>query len=156
MWLPELAHPASVVVSAATWTLVQGYFVGEMLGRHCRPGTATPVPVYRILCESGARNRLEGVGAHTLTPFVGRERECALLQDAWMQTVAGHGQVVLLSGEAGIGKSRLVQVSMAVWAEAPLLSLVAYGSPYHQQTAFYPVIDLLQRWLGLDHTPGAE
>jgi len=81
-----------------------------------------------------------------LTPLVGREREVGLLRECWAQVKEGFGQVVLLSGEAGIGKSRLVQVLTAQVATAPQAWLTPYQcSPYHQHSAFYPIIDLLER-----------
>jgi predicted ATPase len=81
-----------------------------------------------------------------LTPLVGREQEVALLLERWEQVRDGVGQVVLLSGEAGIGKSRLVQVLQAHVATDPQAWLIpCQGSPYHQNSALYPVIDLLER-----------
>ena len=108
--LQGLAAPDTVVLSAATFRLVRGYFTYHDLGAHVLKGVLAPMPVYRILGESGVQSRLEAVVPSRLTPLVGREEEGALLQQRWEQVKAGQGQVVLLSGEAGIGKSRLVQV----------------------------------------------
>src|SRR5262249_7806673 len=110
-------------------------------------GVATPVPVYRILGESGVQTRLDAVAPTRLTPLVGREEETALLQRRWEQAKAGQGQVVLISGEAGIGKSRLVQVLKDRLADEPHARVEWRGSSYHQQSALYPVIDQLQRLL---------
>src|SRR4029434_3667211 len=108
--LQGLAAPDTVVLSAATFRLVQGYFTYQDLGAHVLKGVAAPMSVYRVLGESGVQSRLEAVVPSRLTPLVGREEEVALLQQRWEQVKAGQGQVMLLSGEAGIGKSRLVQV----------------------------------------------
>src|ERR671924_608536 len=93
-----------------------------------------------------ARSRLEAVGSAGLTPLVGREQEIALLLERWAQVKDGFGQVVLLSGEAGIGKSRLVQVLKEQVASEPQAWLTpCQCSPYYQNTALYPMIDLLER-----------
>ena len=96
--------------------------------------------------SSTARSRLEAVGSTGLTPLVGREQEVGLLLERWVQVKDGFGQVMLLSGEAGIGKSRLVQVLTAQVATEPQAWLTpCQCSPYHQHTALYPMIDLLER-----------
>jgi predicted ATPase len=102
--------------------------------------------VYRVLSESTARSRLEAVGTTGLTPLVGREQEVGLLRKRWAQVKDGVGQVVLLSGEAGIGKSRLVQVlTEQVATELQAWLTPCQCSPYHQNTALHPMIDLLGR-----------
>ena len=99
-----------------------------------------------MLSESMARSRLEAAGSAGLTPLVGREQEVALLRERWAQVKDGLGQVVLLSGEAGIGKSRLVQVLKEHVAAEPQAWLTpCQCSPYYQNTALYPMIDLLER-----------
>ena len=93
-----------------------------------------------------ARSRLEAVGSTGWTPLVGREQEIGLLRERWAQVKEGVGQVVLLSGEAGIGKSRLVQVLTEQVATEPQAWLTpCQCSPYHQHTALYPLIELLER-----------
>src|SRR3989454_1030459 len=93
-----------------------------------------------------ARSRLEAVGSTGLTPLVGRKQETGLLVERWTQVKEGVGQVVLLSGEAGIGKSRLVQVLQAQVAAEPQAWLTpCQCSPYYQNTALYPLIELLER-----------
>src|SRR5262249_42587335 len=104
-----LAEPDTIAISAATYRLVQGYFECQDLGAQTLRGVAEPLNVYRVLRESGARGRLDVAMTRGLTPLVGRESEVTLLLERWEQAKAGHRQVVLLSGEAGIGKSRLVQ-----------------------------------------------
>ena len=93
-----------------------------------------------------ARSRLEAAGSTGWTPLVGREQEIGLLLERWAQVKEGVGQVVLLSGEAGIGKSRLVQVLTEQVASEPQAWLTpCQCSPYYQHTALYPMIDLLER-----------
>jgi class 3 adenylate cyclase len=105
-----LATPDSVLISAATYRLVQGYFTMATLGPQMLKGVAALVPVYRILGASAAQSRLDVAATTGLTPLVGRESEVSLLMERWEQSQSGLGQVVLLSGEGGIGKSRLVEV----------------------------------------------
>src|SRR5215471_5716978 len=105
-----LAASNTVAISEATLRLVQGYFECQDLGAQTLRGMADPVAVYRVLSESGVHSRLEVAQARGLTPLVGRESEVTLLQERWAQAKSGQGQVVLLTGDAGIGKSRLVQM----------------------------------------------
>ena len=153
--LQGLAAPDTVVISATTYRLVQGFFACHDLGSQTLKGSPTPVLVYHVLGESGVQSRLETAGPSGLTPLVGREPEVALLQERWTQSTDGLGQVVLLSGEAGIGKSRLVQVLKAHIEGEPHTRLECRCSLYYQNSALYPVIDLLQRALQLhrDDTP---
>jgi class 3 adenylate cyclase/energy-coupling factor transporter ATP-binding protein EcfA2 len=149
--LQGLAAPDTVVISKATAQLVHGYFVCQPLGAPALKGLTQPLQVYRVMQESGAQTRLDVVPPHGLTPLVGRDEEVALLQRRWDQATAGMGQVVLLSGEAGIGKSRLVQVLKEHIAPTPHTRIEWRGSPYHQQSALSPVIDQLQRLLRGHH-----
>jgi class 3 adenylate cyclase/predicted ATPase len=144
--LQGLAAPNTLVVSAATVQLLGGFFTAQSLGASELKGLTQPVEVYQVLHESMARSRLEAAGSIGLTPLVGREQEVALLRERWAQVKEGLGQVVLLSGEAGIGKSRLVQVLKEQVATEPQAWLTpCQCSPYHQNTALYPLIDLLER-----------
>jgi TOMM system kinase/cyclase fusion protein len=144
--LQGLAVPNTVVISAATFQLLGGFFACQPLGTPLLKGFAQPLAVYRVLYESMARSRLEAAGSTGLTPLVGREQEVRLLLERWAQVKDGTGQVVLLSGEAGIGKSRLVQVLKEHVATEPQAWLTpCQCSPYYQNTALYPMIDLLER-----------
>jgi predicted ATPase len=99
-----------------------------------------------VLCESTARSRMEAVGYTGLTPLVDLEPEVALLRQRWAQVKDGSGQVVLLNGEAGIGKSSLVQVLKEHVATEPQAWLTpCQCAPYYQNTALYPILDLLER-----------
>jgi hypothetical protein len=107
--LQSLAAPNGVVVSASTQQLVAGMFDIEQLGTHMLKGIATPMQVYGVRSERPVESRFEAATATGLTPLVGREEELALLLRRWEYAQEGEGQVILLVGEAGIGKSRLTQ-----------------------------------------------
>jgi len=144
--LQGIAAPNTLVISAGTVPLLGGFFTYRSLGTSLLKGLAQPIEVYQVLHESMARSRLEAAGRTGLTPLVGREQDVALLRARWAQVKDGLGQVVLLSGEAGIGKSRLVQVLTEQVATEPQAWLTpCQCSPYHQNTALYPLIDLLER-----------
>jgi class 3 adenylate cyclase/predicted ATPase len=145
--LESLAAPNTVVISAALQQLVQGYFICDDLGAPALKGVDTPFQVYRVVRESGAQSRLDVPSPRGLTPLIGREAEVTLLLDRWTQMKDGRGQVVLLSGEAGIGKSRLVQVLKEHLASEPHMLLECRCSPYSTNSPLYPVIDLWQRVL---------
>ncbi len=156
--LQGLAAPDTVLISAATHQLVQGYVTVAALGPQPLKGVSAPVPVYRILEASAAQSRLDVAATTGLTPLVGRESEVALLLERWEQSKAGLGQAVLLSGEGGIGKSRLVEVlrQRVIGEASPHIAFRC--SPYHANSALYPMIEHLQRLLGWrrDETPAAK
>jgi predicted ATPase len=146
--LQGVAAPNTLVISATTFQLLGGFFACQPLGTPPLKGQAQPLAVYRVLYESMARSRLEAAGSTGWTPLVGREQEIGLLVERWAQVKEGVGQVVLLSGEAGIGKSRLVQVLKEHVSTEPQAWLTpCQCSPYHQNTALYPLIDLLERMM---------
>jgi predicted ATPase/class 3 adenylate cyclase len=145
--LQGLATPDTVVISAATSRLVEGFFTCQALGAQDLKGVSQPLLVYRVLHASAAQTRLDVATPRGLTPLVGRDEEVALVQRRWDQATTGMGQVVLISGEAGIGKSRLVQVLKEHVAAEPHARIEWRGSPHHQQHALYPVIDHLHRLL---------
>jgi class 3 adenylate cyclase/predicted ATPase len=144
--LQGLAAPNSLVISAATLQLLGGFFACQALGTQLLKGFTQPMEVYQVLSESTARSRLDAAGSTGLTQLVGREQEVRLLLERWAQVKDGLGQVVLLSGEAGIGKSRLLQVLKEHVATEPQAWLTpSQCSPYYRNTALYPLIDLLER-----------
>ena len=145
--LQSLAAPNTLVISAATYHLIEGYFTCEALGEQPLRGLAQPLRMYRVLRPSGVQSRLEVAAARGLTPLVGRVPEVGLLVERWARVKAGMGQVVVLVGEAGIGKSRLVQVLKDHVAGEAHTCLECRGSPDYQHTAWYPVTELFQRWL---------
>jgi len=144
--LQKLAKPDTLVISSTTYHLIEGYFDCQSLGAYSLEGISAPMEVYHVIHESGARTRLDTTRPTEFTPLVGREQELGLLMDRWEQVKEKMGHVVLLNGEAGIGKSRIVRVLEERVAEDPQAWLVeCHCSPYHQNTAFYPVVDLFER-----------
>jgi len=145
--LQGLAAPNTLVVSRATYRLIQGYFACQDLGEQTLRGVAEPITVYQVLRESGATSRLDVAQPRGLTPLVGREQEVGILVERWEQVKAGHGHVVLLTGDAGIGKSRLVQMLKDHVADEPHTRWECRSAEYYQNTALFPVTDLFQRLL---------
>ncbi len=144
--LQKLAEPGTVVVSATTRSLIDGYFECLDLGPQAARGLAGPLPLWRVLCESSARGRLDVAAPTGLTPLIGRDREVDTLVDAWAAAVRGEGRLVLIGGEPGIGKSRLVRVLEEHAAQQPDARLTGcLCSAYYRNTAFYPIVDLLER-----------
>lgn len=142
-----LAEPNTVALSAATYRLVQGYFACQALGEQPLRGVAEPLHVYRVLSESGLYSRLDVAQTRGLTPLVGRESEVTLLLERWEQAKAGYGQVVLLSGEAGIGKSRLVHMLKEHVTNEPHTRWECRSAEYYQNTALFPLTDVFQHVL---------
>jgi class 3 adenylate cyclase len=140
-----LAAANTVTISEATYRLVQGYFDCQDLGAQTLRGVAEPVAVYQVLQDSGARGRLDVAVTRGLTPLVGRESEVTLLRERWQQAKSGQGQVILLTGDAGIGKSRLVQVLKDHVANEPHVRWECRSAEYYQNTALFPLVDLFQR-----------
>jgi class 3 adenylate cyclase/predicted ATPase len=144
-----VAEPDTVLVSQTTQRLTKGYFIWASAGVHALKGLESPIALHRALGETGAEGRLEAADAATLTPFVGRADESALLLTEWGRAKAGVRHTVMIRGDAGIGKSRHVRelvVRLAI--DAPDV-LVCRCSAYHQGSAFHPIIDLVERRLGL-------
>jgi class 3 adenylate cyclase len=142
-----LAAANTVAISDASYRLVQGYFDCAALGAQALKGVAEPVHMYQVLQDNGARGRLDVAVTRGLTPLVGRESEVTLLQERWAQAKSGQGQVVLLSGDPGIGKSRLVQMLKDHVANEPQIRWECRNAEYSQNTALFPLVDLFQRLL---------
>ena len=147
--LQALAAPSAVLIGAATQRLVEGMFDCEDLGEQQLKGISKPVGAYQVRTESNAPSRFEARAARGLVPIVGREEEVALLLKRWGQANDGEGQVILLSGEAGIGKSRIAKRLQECLGEGGNRVLY-YGSAYHQNSALYPAIEQLERVLHFD------
>jgi class 3 adenylate cyclase/tetratricopeptide (TPR) repeat protein len=154
--LQGAAEPDTVVVSAATHRLIEGLFGCQDLGCLELKGVATPLQAYRIIGESEQHSRLDVAALRGLTPLVGREEETSLLLRRWEQAKSGEGQVVLLNGEPGIGKSRLAQVLKDRIAQEPHARVEWRCSPYHQNSALYPVIEQVQRLLRFEREDSPE
>ncbi|MGH8064174.1 MAG: AAA family ATPase [Candidatus Entotheonellia bacterium] len=154
--LQGLAAPDTVVLSGATRRLVEAYFTYAELGPQALKGVARPLAVSQVLGESGVQSRLDAAAPRGFTPLVGREQEVGILLERWAQVKDELGQVILLSGEAGIGKSRLVQVLKEQLAGEPYARLEWRCSPYAQQSSLQPVIEYLHRLLRWRHEEVAE
>jgi len=146
--LEGLASPDTIVISGATQRLIRGAFACQELGTHTLEGVSTPVHVFRVLREHDPQSRLDMAVSAGLTPLVGREQELDLLVERWAEVKEGQGQVVLLSGEPGIGKSRLVQAFRERVSGEQHVLVEWHGSPHHKQSPLYPVITQLHRGLG--------
>jgi class 3 adenylate cyclase/predicted ATPase len=142
-----IAAPNTVAISEATSRLVQGYFACEALGEQTLRGVAQPLNVYRVLSATGVTSRLDVAQPRGLTPLVGRDVEVTLLLERWAQAKSGQGHVVLLTGDAGIGKSRLVQVLKEHISNEPHVRWECRSLSYFENTALFPLTDLFQRLL---------
>jgi class 3 adenylate cyclase/predicted ATPase len=153
--LQALAAPGGVVISQATRRLVGGLFELAALGSLGLKGFAEPVDAWRVEGEGRAEDRFEALHGERLTPLVGREHELGILRERWAWAKDGDGQVVLLSGEPGIGKSRLIRALREDLGDEPCTPLSHYCSPHHTNSALHPVIGLLERAarLGRDEPP---
>ncbi len=147
--LTSFAEPNTVVISPNTAQLVDGYMVCEPKGAYLLDEHTQPLGVYQVSHEGEAQDRLDAVTHARLTSFIGREQELALLQQRWEQVQGGSGQVVLLSGEAGIGKSRVLHQLHDVLTTEALTWMACRCAQDAQQRAFYPLIEYLQRVMQL-------
>jgi class 3 adenylate cyclase len=141
--LQALAEPDSVVIAAGTRRLLGALFEYRDLGSIELKGIATPVPAWRVLRPSAVASRFEALRGSALSRLVGREEEIALLLRRWARAQTGDGQVVLISGEPGIGKSRITAELEGRLHVQPHIRLRYFCSPYCRDSALYPFIDQL-------------
>jgi class 3 adenylate cyclase/predicted ATPase len=143
--LQGLADPNTVALSAVTARLVRRRFALENLGTHPLKGVTEPMPVFQVLGLPDTADDEEAATPGSAVFLVGRDEELGLLRRRWEQSKAGLGQVVLISGEAGIGKSSLVETLRAQVRREGLTHVAFRCSPYHTNSALYPVIEHVQR-----------
>jgi class 3 adenylate cyclase len=156
--LQGIAEPNMVAIAESTRRLVGNLFELQDLGPQDLKGIAGPTPAWATLRASVVESRFEAMHGTGMTALVGREEELELLTRRWARAKAGEGQVVLISGEAGIGKSRLTAALMEQLATEPHTRLRYFCSPQHTDSALYPMIGQMERAAGLEHddTPQAK
>ena len=152
--LRNFAEPGQVVVSAATRRLIQGFFVCRSLGIPALKGVVAPIEAFEVVEPTGVQTRFERAVASGLTPLVGRKREIDFLLRLWEESTRDRGRVVMLSGEPGIGKSRLLRVLKERTGGEWISEFEIRCSPYAQNSALYPAIDFLQ--YALQFQPGDD
>ena len=153
--LQTLAAPATLVIADGTRRQIGGLFELEDRGPQTLAGFAEPQHAWRVLAESGILSRFEALRSGA-TPLIGRDEELDLLERRWRQAKAGEGRVVLVSGEPGIGKSRLgAELARRIEGE-PHTRLRYFCSPHHQDSALYPFILQLERAAGFAREDSAE
>ena len=154
--LQGIAAPNSVVIAESTRKLVGNLFELEDLGAHDLKGIAGPMRAWAALRPASVESRFEALHASGLTALVGREEELDLLLRRWSKAKTGEGQVVLLSGEPGIGKSRLTAALMERIAPEPHTRMRCFCSPQHTDSAFYPIISQMERAAGFTHDDNTQ
>jgi len=154
--LQGVAEPNSVVIAESTRKLVGSLFELEGFGPQELKGISGPTRAWAALRPASVESRFEAMHASGLTDLVGREEELDLLLRRWSKAKSGEGQVVLLSGEAGIGKSRLTAALLEHLATEPHTRLRYFCSPQHTDSAFYPIISQMERAAGLAHDDTAQ
>ena len=147
--LQGIAAPDSVVIAEGTRKLLGELFELADLGPQDLKGVTRPTRAYAALRESSQESRFEALHAGGLTALVGREEESELLLRRWAEANAGEGQIVLLSGEAGIGKSRMAAALLEGLMDEPHARMRYFCSPQHTDSALYPIIAQLERGSGL-------
>jgi class 3 adenylate cyclase/predicted ATPase len=153
--LQALAAPGTLVIAESTRRQIGGLFEIQDLGPQPLAGFAEPQRAARVLGESGILSRFEALRSEA-TPLIGRAEELDLLLRRWAQATAGEGQVVLLSGEPGIGKSRLTAAVQQNIGAARHIRIRYFCSPHHRESALYPVIAQLERAAGFERADMAE
>src|SRR5580700_4809059 len=153
--LQAIAAPANLVIAAATRQQIGELFDLEDLGPQHLAGFTTPPHAWRVLRESDEVSRFEALHAGT-TPLVGRDEEVEVLSRRWARAKAGEGRVVLISGEPGIGKSRLTAALSEHVGNEPHTRLRYFCSPHHQDSALYPFIAQLEHAAGFVRDDAAE
>ena len=142
------AEPGTVTIFDSTHRLVSGLFVVEDSGDQSLKGTERPVQLYRIVSPSGVGGRFQAAAAASgLTPFVGRQDELRSLTSRWERVLGGEGQVALIIGEPGIGKSRLLRRFREEIARTPHTWIETAVGPFFQNTPFYPATEMLRQFL---------
>ncbi|WP_170337375.1 AAA family ATPase [Ruegeria arenilitoris] len=152
----NVALPGQVVTDAFTHKLIGGALDFEALGAQRLKGFEKPVATWRVVGEPAAETRFKSAHSGTLSPFVGRKHELDLLNRAWQLSREGTSQVVLISGEPGIGKSRLLEAMREEFGETDYARITISCSPHHTTSPFYPLIVHLEHVLRFAREDGAN
>jgi class 3 adenylate cyclase/tetratricopeptide (TPR) repeat protein len=148
--MEQLATPGTILLTAATWRLVEGLVRVKALGAVPVKGLTAPVEAFELVGVTALRRRLQAAAARGLTRFVRRQHELDALHLALAQAAAGHGQMVALVGEAGVGKSRLVYEFVHAHPAQGWFVLESASVSYGKATPYFPVLDLLKRYCHLE------
>lgn len=146
--LQTLAQPGTIVIGQRTHQLLGKRFEYQSLGEYVVKGFPAPIAAWRVLRESAAESRFATLRGAKRGAFVGRKEESSLLVDLWRQAVNGSGQALVISGDAGMGKSRLVDALSEHVGGEPCVRVTCQCSPYHVNSALHPVIRHLERAAG--------
>jgi hypothetical protein len=147
--LQTLAEPGTILVSEATYRLTQGYFTFLQLGQRQIRGH-TPVQVFQLSGRQTGRTRLDVAAEHGLTAFIGRQRELVLLEELLEKTRSGHGQIVGMLGEAGMGKSRLLLEFRRRLQQEDVTYLEGRCLSYGQSILYLPLVDILKKYFAVE------
>lgn len=157
--IDAVAEIGAILMSAATQQRVKLLFECKSLGERSMRGVPQPIELFQVIKEAPSCNRIELVDPGNLTPLIGRDTELGVLKDRWEQALEELGQIVLLIGDAGLGKSRLIRelrdyVVKESGDDVAIIELRC--SQYHHNTGLFPVVEYLSRLLGLENQPAIE
>jgi class 3 adenylate cyclase/predicted ATPase len=149
--LQSEALPETMVISDATRQLLAGQFALEDLGSRTLKGLSRPMQIFRVLGKSTAISRFQAMtSAHGLTSFVGREREMDVIRKAWARSIQGNGNTLLLRGQAGIGKSRLLEAAAQEAAKGLHEVFESQCSPYQMNSPLFPIVEMIEHRVGIE------
>lgn len=157
--LDVVAEPGTIIISAATHQRVSLYFECESLGAQRVRGMTQPIEIFKVIKESASQNRVELVTPGNLTPLVGRDTELTILKDRWEQALDGLGQIVLLIGDAGLGKSRLIRElrEHVINEDSENAAVIELRCSQHQQgTSLFPLVEFFSRLLDFEDLSPAD
>jgi class 3 adenylate cyclase/ABC-type transport system involved in cytochrome c biogenesis ATPase subunit/tetratricopeptide (TPR) repeat protein len=154
--LQGVARPDQIVVPEESLNLLGNVFALEPLGAHDLKGISDPVTAFGVIGENTRESRFEARHSSGLTPIVGREREIDLMLERWEMARSGSGQMIVVSGEAGIGKSRITRAVIDAISQVDHTRITYQCSPYHSDSAFYPTIQQLTFAAGIKTSDGPD
>ena len=147
--LQSIAEPNTLVISTTTRELTGGFFDYHDMGRHELKGISELEQAWQVIGEKETSGRFEAASEKGITPLVGREEEISLLVNRWQRAIEGDGQVAILFGEAGVGKSRIIDGFLKRIMESSRRAIYLSCSPFHVNSAFYPLTQCFQRVMGI-------